>query len=204
MPIAKAAAKLAVRTMHSSVLQGSLAVPRRGVMLHYDDSASDASSLEWFRDMRCRNGYTWLVLDDGRIVELADPGARTPHAGVCLTPDANSRFYGIAAATNGRVIATAAQVAAMVELCVWLFQRHEWPGDGAASRLVGHDEQAIWTKEATRAAGIADADGEVLWGKLGRKIDPRGNRRDGIPIIDIEVIRRTVAKRLGRSTKEGT
>jgi hypothetical protein len=34
------------------------------------------------------------VLDDGRVVELADPAFRTPHAGPCLTPSANSAYYG--------------------------------------------------------------------------------------------------------------
>ena len=70
-------------------------------MLHYDDSSDDESSLAWFRDPRCSNGYTWLVLDDGRVIELADPAYRTPHAGPCLMPRANSVYYGIAAATNG-------------------------------------------------------------------------------------------------------
>ena len=196
-------AKPSVRRMHSMVLQAPLAVPRRGVMLHYDDSSSDDAALGWFFDKRCRNGYTWLVLDDGSIVELADPEVRTPHAGVCLTPAANSGFYGIAAATNGRVVATARQIDAIEDLCVWLFRRHGWPTAQVVERLVGHDEQAIWTKEATRAAGIDDGDGEKLWGKVGRKIDPRGNRADGIPIIDVNAVRREVARRLTGPTKVG-
>lgn len=195
--------KPVVHTMHSSILQAPLVAPRRGVMLHYDDSASDDASLEWFRDKRCRNGYTWIVLDEGSIVELADPAKRTPHAGVCLTTAANSRFYGIAAATNGRVLATPAQMNAVLELCVWLFQRYLWPTAELSTRLVGHDEQAIWTKEATRTAGIADKDGEKLWGKLGRKIDPTGSRADGVPILDVKAARRGVAERLAAAGKEG-
>lgn len=197
-------AKPRVQAMHSSVLQAPLVAPRRGVMLHYDDSASDDASLAWFRDKRCRNGYTWLVLDDGLIVELADPEARTPHAGVCLTTAANSRFYGIAAATNGRVLATPAQVDAMLELCVWLFQRHGWPIADVPQRLVGHDEQAIWTRDATRAAGIADSEGGKYWGRLGRKVDPRGSRPDGVPIVDVEAVRRELAQQLLGHTVEGT
>src|SRR5450756_318203 len=77
---------------HSHVLQKPLAAPRGGIMLHYDDSSSDREALEWFHDPRCSNGYTWLVLDDGRVVELADPGMRTPHAGACRMPNANSRL----------------------------------------------------------------------------------------------------------------
>src|SRR5205823_7746025 len=94
--------------VHSHVLQQPLAAQRGGVMLHYDDSSDDESSLAWFRDPRCSNGYTWLVLDDARVIELADPAFRTPHAGPCLTPRANSVCYGVAAATNGIVPAKGA------------------------------------------------------------------------------------------------
>src|SRR5579885_2363128 len=102
--------------LHSRVLQSPLAAPRRGVMLHYDDSSRDDWALEWFSDSRCTNGYTWLVLDDGRVVELADPAMRTPHAGPCVTPNANSAFYGIAAAANGRVLATEPQLASIARI----------------------------------------------------------------------------------------
>jgi hypothetical protein len=94
--------------------------PRKGVMLHYDDSSRDDWAVEWFFDKRCKNGYTWLVLDDGRVVELADPMKRTPHAGACRTPNANSVFYGIAAATNGLVSATPAQLDSIIALCAAL------------------------------------------------------------------------------------
>src|SRR5450755_2736593 len=94
---------------HSRVLQSPLAAPRAGIMLHYDDSSRDDWAVAWFDDPACTNGYTWLVLDDGAVIELADPGMRTPHAGACRTPLANSRFYGVAIATNGLVRATAAQ-----------------------------------------------------------------------------------------------
>ena len=91
---------------HSRVLQSPLAAPRAGVMLHYDDSTRDDWALAWFDDPRCTNGYTWLVLRDGTVVELADPALRTPHAGACLTPNANSCYYGVSAATNGVMLAT--------------------------------------------------------------------------------------------------
>ncbi len=77
---------------HSHILQQPLVAPRGGIMLHYDDSSRDDWALDWFADQRCTNGYTWVVLDDGRIIELADPGMRTPHAGPCRTPIANSHF----------------------------------------------------------------------------------------------------------------
>jgi hypothetical protein len=71
---------------HSRVLERPLATPRGGLMLHYDDSSRDDWAVEWFSDPKCTNGYTWLVLDGGRVIELADPGMRTPHAGPCLVP----------------------------------------------------------------------------------------------------------------------
>lgn len=40
-------------------------------MVHYDGSRTDEGAAEWFRDPRGRFGYTWLVLDDARVVELA-------------------------------------------------------------------------------------------------------------------------------------
>jgi hypothetical protein len=174
-------------------------------MLHYDDSARDDWAVAWFDDPRCTNGYTWLVLDDGGVIELADPGLRTPHAGACVTPNANSRFYGISAATNGLVLATPAQCAAIVELCVALFRFHGWwidPGD--SSRVVGHDAQAIWTPETTRAAGMMDAAGRSLWRRRGRKVDPTGVRRDGQPIIDVTDVRRAMAAALNSSADAST
>ena len=166
---------------HSRVVQQPLATPRRGIMLHYDDSSRDDWAVEWFDDPRCTNGYTWLVLDDGRVIELADPALRTPHAGPCRTPMANSAFYGIAAATNGLVPATDAQLASIAAICIALYQFHGWSrsaeaADASARRIVGHDEEAVWTPAYT--------DDAALWGKVGRKIDPTGRRPDGRPIID--------------------
>jgi N-acetyl-anhydromuramyl-L-alanine amidase AmpD len=177
------------RRVHSHVLQEPLAAPRAGVMLHYDDSSDDEASLAWFQDPRCSNGYTWLVLDDGQLIELADPGLRTPHAGPCLTPMANSVYYGIAASTNGIVPATPAQVNRIVQLCEALFRYHRWPASDAHQRIVGHDAQAIWTPEQTRLAGIPDAKARFLWGRLGRKVDPTGQRHDGRKILDLEEVR---------------
>jgi N-acetyl-anhydromuramyl-L-alanine amidase AmpD len=156
-------------------------------MLHYDDSSRDDWAVEWFDDPRCTNGYTWLVLDDGRVVELADPLLRTPHAGPCLTKNANSAFYGIAAATNALVPATQAQLSSIASLCAALMRHHGWSpvtADTITARLVGHDEQAIWTPSYTPR--------RALWGTLGRKVDPRGRRPDGRPIIDIEAMRARV------------
>ena len=170
---------------HSRVLQQPLSAPRQGVMLHYDDSTRDDWAVEWFSDPRCTNGYTWLVLDDGRVVELADPALRTPHAGPCLTRNANSAYYGIAATTNGSTLATAAQLNAIIESVAALFAFHNWLTSETERRVVGHDAQAVWTAAYTN--------NRALWGALGRKVDPTGTRADGIPIIDVTAVRRRIA-----------
>ena len=177
---------------HSHVLTAPLSAPRRGIMLHYDDSARDDWALAWFSDPRCTNGYTWLALDDGRLIELADPALRTPHAGSCAVPRANSAFYGIAAATNGQVLATPAQVTAIVAACVGVFRHHGWRAEEVHDRIVGHDALAIWTAAYTRAVGIPDARGRLMWGRLGRKVDPTGQRRDGKKILDVDAVRDAV------------
>jgi hypothetical protein len=181
---------------HSRVLQSPLVVPREGVMIHYDDSTRDDWAVAWFYDKRCHNGYTWLVLDDGRVVELADPALRTPHAGPCLEPNANSRLYGVSAATNGLVPATTAQLAAIAVTCLALFRFHGWKRDEVAARIQGHDAQAVWTPAYTRAAGLSDVTGRALWGRLGRKVDPTGVRKDRRPIIDVNQVRAAVAAAL--------
>ena len=167
---------------HSHVLQQPLFGPRSGIMLHYDDSSSDTSALEWFSDPRCTNGYTWLVLDDGRVIELADPGMRTPHAGPCRTKNANSFYYGVAAATNGKELATEPQLTSIAAICVAVIRHHQW----VSPIIVGHDEQAVWTAAYTSR--------RELWGKTGRKVDPTGQRADGRPIIDLAGMRTRIQR----------
>ena len=173
-----------VERRHSRVLEQPLAAPRGGIMLHYDDSSRDDWAVEWFSDPRCTNGYTWLVLDDGRVVELADPAYRTPHAGACRTPKANSVFYGIAAATNHFTPATNAQLESIVTVCAAVFRFERWARETADRRICGHDAEAIWTPSETRNRNI--------WGKPGRKIDPTGSRADREPVVDVGRIRHCV------------
>ncbi len=179
---------------HSRVLEQPLAAPRGGIMLHYDDSSRDDWAVQWFSDPMCKNGYTWLVLDDGRVVELADPGFRTPHAGACITPLANSKYYGLAAATNGLVPATPAQIASMVAVCVAVARYHRWQKDSIPKRIVGHDEEAVWTAASTSK--------RALWGHLGRKVDPTGVRADGRKIVDVAEVRRAVQEGLETTTND--
>lgn len=183
---------------HSQVLQSALASPRLGVMLHYDDSSRDDWAVEWFSDPRCTNGYTWLALDSGRVVELADPALRTPHAGSCSVPNANSRFYGVSAATSGLVVCTDAQRTAIVATCTALFRFHSWPAYQVGDRIVGHDALAVWNPATTRAAGMPDVRGRALWGKVGRKVDPTGVRRDRLAVLDVNDIRAAVVAELNK------
>ena len=176
---------------HSRIIQRPLAAPRSGIMLHYDDSTRDDWAVAWFSDPRCTNGYTWLVLDDGRVIELADPGMRTPHAGPCLTRNANSVYYGIAAATNGEVPATEAQLSSIVALGAEIVRHHGWAFESdadRAARVVGHDAQAIWTAAYTTR--------RELWGRTGRKVDPTGRRADRRAIISLEDVRTRIAANL--------
>src|SRR5690348_6958178 len=111
-------------------------------------------------------------------------------------PRANSVFYGIAAATNGVVPATPAQVDTIIAMCTALFHHHGWASSDALWRIVGHDAQAIWTLEQTRLAGIPDGKARLLWGKLGRKVDPTGQRHDGKKILDVDEVRAGVRVRV--------
>ena len=153
-------------------------------MLHYDDSSRDDWAVEWFHDPRCTNGYTWLVLDDGRVVELADPAMRTPHAGPCLTPNANSAFYGIAAATNGLVPATEAQL---------VVDHRHFASPCAVSRLAGRGR--CHAHRGPRRASHLDPGLHLAARALGPSRPegrPAGQRPDGSPIIDLADVRRRV------------
>jgi hypothetical protein len=104
-----------------------------------------------------------------------------------VTPQANSHFYGVAAATNGSVLATEPQVTAIVGICTAVLRFHQWVTRSEADvRAVirGHDEEAIWTKAYTSRRS--------LWGKLGRKVDPTGTRADGRKVIDVDEVARRV------------
>jgi hypothetical protein len=101
-------------------------------------------------------------------------------AGPCRTPRANSVFYGIAAATNGLVPATDAQLNSIVTVCLAVARFEGWTREALVQRIAGHDSEAIWTPGYT-----ADSS---LWGRTGRKVDPTGTRSDGLPIIDVSGI----------------
>ena len=152
---------------------------RIGVMVHYDGSGGDAGAVAWFGDPRCKVSYNYLVLDDGSYVSIAPLSARAWHAGKCRTSDpdllpykdANSAFYGIAAATNDRVDVTPLQVLTIAWLTRRLFEREGWPLTDTY-RIVGHSSEA--------------------W-KRGRKTDPEGGDRDN-PILSPDDVRQLLGR----------
>lgn len=154
---------------------GTLTEERLGVLLHYDDSASDAGAVEWLlKDPRCKVSYNWLVLDDGQVVEVAPWDKRAWHAGKCRPSsprltyrDANSAFYGIAWAGRDRQAITPAALVALLDLVRGLFQQHHWPLTDSW-RITGHDLEA-WPR--------------------GRKIDPTGTEK-ARPVLSVELVQR--------------
>lgn len=166
---------------------GEVVGKRQGVLIHFDDSTNDKWAVAWFRDPRCKVSYNRLYLDNGDIVSVCAMTRRAWHAGVCLTKDANSAYYGLSAATDARTPVAPLQFGAMMEDAARLFRHHGWGPSDVETRLVGHDEQAIFSSANTR--------NQALWGKLGRKIDPTGFDK-AHPIIDMDMARRILAQML--------
>lgn len=153
-----------LETIRNGQYNTQLRQDRMGVMLHYDGSGSDRGGVSWFKHEDCRVSYNWLVLDDGTYVEIAPPSARAWHAGRCSPSnpgqldydDANSAFYGIAAATNDRVDVTPLQLLTIAYLTRRCFHMEGWP-IGEDFRVVGHSSEAV-NRDGSR----------------GRKVDPEG------------------------------
>ena len=147
---------------------------RLGIMLHYDDSASDDSGIYWLtNDPRCKVSYNFAVRDNGAVVKIAPEEARAYHAGVCSPSgydlpykDANSAFYGIAITAKAGDTVSEAQLNGVVALCRRLFQKNDWPlTDGW--RITSHSREA-WPR--------------------GRKVDCEG--QGDVPVLDPEAVRR--------------
>lgn len=108
--------------------------PRKGIMLHYDASGSDAGAVQFLlRDPDCKVSYNQLILDDGEVVEVVPDDGRAWHAGVCKPSatvpkykDANSAFYGLAFASKPGDRVFPEQVAAAVQVAVRWMKRHKW------------------------------------------------------------------------------
>lgn len=176
------------RVMHSKNASKVLRAPRQRIMIHFDDSGNDASGENWFMDPRCGVSYNRWYGDAGRIVSIADDDWAAWHAGKCLTLEANSVYWGQAAATNATIPATQRCVDTMIEDSVRFFYLMKWPAVDVERRIIGHDREAIFNKKDNPTR-------PDLWGKLGRRIDPTGFNPQR-PIIDLKAYRRTVGQLL--------
>ena len=157
---------------------------RGGVMLHFDGSRTDRGGIRWLRTATL--GYSYAVGDDGLLTELERWDMKTPHAGVCRTPGANSRYYGLCALTDERTPATAPQLERLADVVVRLWRFHFWgvaTADAVAERVRGHCEEAVFPR------------GHVRAGQLGRKCDPIG-LPTGPVIISMTEFREEVRRRL--------
>lgn len=153
---------------------GPLKGPRIGCMIHFDASGSDAGSLAWFTNPKCKVSYNDLILDDGSHVVIAPRDRRAWHAGICRPSsarlqytDANSAFYGVAIASNEKIEATALQMISVAWRVRHLFEYQGWPLTDTW-RITGHEDEA-WHR--------------------GRKSDPSGPSKLN-PILSVENVRR--------------
>ncbi len=156
--------------------------PRLGVMIHYDGSRSDAGAMAWFRDPLCRVSYQALVLRTGDWVQIAPDDMRAWHAGTCAPSDdwleyrdANSAFYGIAAAGDCDHRVRPVQLLTMAWLTRQYFEQEGWPL-GETWRITGHEDEA-WPR--------------------GRRIDPAGVL--AVPVLGTWEIRELLPLIGGRS-----
>jgi N-acetyl-anhydromuramyl-L-alanine amidase AmpD len=148
-------------------------------MLHFDDSSSDASGVEWFSDPACKVSYNRLYLHNGDVVQITPTMEHAAwHAGVCLTPNANRYYYGLSVAASQTRAANDVQMANIVHDCVALFQLNGWKASEVETRIVGHEDQACFANK-----------------KLGRKVDPTGLVKSK-PILSTKLVRDNVARML--------
>lgn len=177
-----------VSILHSEDAYKTLATPRFGVMIHYDESMSDTGGLGWFSDPKCEVSYNRYYWDNGDVHSIADDDWAAWHAGACRHTNANSAFYGLSAATNSKNIATKKCVEKMIEETARIFKMHKWGAEAVMERIQGHDQQAIFTKGNTPKY-------PNLWNRLGRKSDPTGPNPK-VPVIDMTNFRILVALQL--------
>lgn len=179
---------LLTRTVSNGRYHRVLREERVGVMIHYDGSGTDAGAVSWFADPRCNVSYHALALDDGSYVRIAPDNVRAWHAGWCRTSDperliyadANSAFYGVAAATKEGVDVTPLQTLTVAWLVRRWFHQEGWSRNDTW-RIVGHDTEAVYGPGHPKA------------GQRGRKTDPTGSNPAN-PILSVEDIRQLVPR----------
>lgn len=149
-----------------------------GIMIHFDDSSSDASGLQWFHDPACHVSYNRLYFDDGTVAQITPTmECAAWHAGVCRPSatnlpykGANSAFYGLAIAADNDDVVTPKQLKSLAADCVAIFKYHGWSKD-ELYRITGHDAEA-WPR--------------------GRKVDPTGTIPTK-PVLRVEDLRKVVS-----------
>ena len=171
---------------------GELTEPRIGVMLHYDASVTDKSSIAWLSSAEITVSYNWIVADSGNIIPIAPLDKRSWHAGCCRSDDprlvyrdANSAFYGISIAATEGDVATREAKRSIAALCLTLFAEHRWPVT-EVWRIVSHRSQAVFCKGHPKA------------GQRGRKSDPEGPDL-AHPVMNTNEIRGMVVSRLAET-----
>ncbi len=161
---------------------------RQGISLHYDASASDKSAVEWLTaNPLCKVSYTKLILDDGKVVQIAPDNARQWSEGNCRPSsslftykDANSAFYGVCiAATNGDKI-TQKQFDSLVNVCIEYFKAEKWTTN-EVWRITSHELEAWPRKRKVDISGTQTLNG-------------RPNKN--YPVCDLGAVRLEVEKRL--------
>lgn len=148
---------------------------RIGLMLHFDQSASDVGALHWLtRHPGAKVSYHILITRDGVAHQLIPLDARAWHAGRCRPSsprlryvDANSAFYGVAIAARGDSPAMRVQVETLIAVCGMLAARERWNLGLTPWRITGHCDEA-WPR--------------------GRKTDPVGTDPTR-PVLDVAAIR---------------
>ena len=149
---------------------------RIGIMIHLDASGSDTGSLNWFGNSDCKCVYHWIVMDDGRVIGLVQPTRRSWHAGKCrpsgqtdLYQDANSAFYGLAAAATIGDTITPPQLKSLARVVRDIMEHEGW--SDIRRRLTGHSAEA-WPR--------------------GRKTDPECNPDS--PVLTLDMIIEEIAR----------
>jgi hypothetical protein len=173
---------------------------RAGVMVHFDDSSSDAGGVSWFRDPSFKLSYNRAYEDDGTRVRITPSiHDQAYHAGICkVEPQlptgtlpggfkyggANTGYFGLAFTADHNDHITREQLDAMTTDIAILFRLAAWSADDVDTRIVGHDSRAIFNPRDNPTR-------RDLWGKLGRKIDPTGSV-PGDPVVNLDELRQQV------------
>ncbi len=169
-----------VEDIKEAAVHSSLQQEKVGIMVHFDGSMSDSGGLSWLKSKKFTLGYNRVYGDSGKIYKMIALFMRAPHAGVCrknkIIKDPNSAYYGLCALTNEKTPVTTIQFENMLEDAYRIYKFHGWNVEDISWRVRGHNEEAIYSKSSTKNS--------KLWGKLGRKMDPKGEITEHVLNMD--------------------